>query len=280
MNAEERKGRIRRILVAVDASPPSLATLKEAIELASRLQAELLGIFVEDIQLLRMAGSPFAQEVGFSSGAVRQLDLQQMQLQLRAQAKQVRRRLSRLAKHSQVRWSFRVIRGEIDAELLSAASDVDLIILGRAGWSRKRQLGSTAQAMASQAPRPALIHESRIPLKPSILVLYDGTELGEKALVAAAELVRGQQGYLTVALIAEMEEEARNLQTEVALWLKARGMQARYRWMLEADEVKLKYLLRVEGECILVLPGGLAILQGERLTMLLNELKCPVMIVR
>jgi K+-sensing histidine kinase KdpD len=51
---------IRRILVALDASPDSLAALKTAADLARRMEAELMGLFVEDIELLRMADSPYA----------------------------------------------------------------------------------------------------------------------------------------------------------------------------------------------------------------------------
>jgi len=47
---------IRRILVALDASRYSLAALEAAIELAAGLEAELQGIFVEDVSELRAAG--------------------------------------------------------------------------------------------------------------------------------------------------------------------------------------------------------------------------------
>ena len=40
---------IRRILVAIDGSSHSLAALDAAADLASRLRAELSGLFVEDI---------------------------------------------------------------------------------------------------------------------------------------------------------------------------------------------------------------------------------------
>ena len=55
---------VRRILVAVDASHHSIAALEAAVELATRFQAELLGLYVEDINLLRLAQLPFGREVG------------------------------------------------------------------------------------------------------------------------------------------------------------------------------------------------------------------------
>ena len=52
MNERELEPTIRRILVALDASPHSLAALEAASELADALKAELVGIFVEDVNLL------------------------------------------------------------------------------------------------------------------------------------------------------------------------------------------------------------------------------------
>ena len=60
----ERGPSIRRILVALDASPSSLVALEEAAKLAAVWDAELAGVFVEDSELLRMAQLPFMQTVG------------------------------------------------------------------------------------------------------------------------------------------------------------------------------------------------------------------------
>jgi nucleotide-binding universal stress UspA family protein len=277
MNGEEGAGKITRILVAVDASPLSFAALEAAAELAASLHAELLGLYIEDINLLRAADSPFAREVGHFSGSIRDLDSQRLQRQLRSQARRVRHRLSQLAERSHIRWSFRVTRGAIDAELLSAASDVDLVILGRAGWSGKRQLGSTAQAVASSAPGPALLHAPRTASKPAILVVYDGSQVAQRALTTAANLILGQEGFLSVAIIAADHEEARRLQIEAAMWLRSRDLQARYRWLFEVDEEIVNKLMSVEGECTLVLPASM--LAAEDLVNLLHGLKCPVMVV-
>ena len=61
MNEGQGEVTIQRILVAVDASPPSFAALEAAVELAATLGAELIVLFVEDIALLRLAESPFFQ---------------------------------------------------------------------------------------------------------------------------------------------------------------------------------------------------------------------------
>lgn len=280
MNSNEGETSIKRILVAVDASPSSLVALEAAAELAVSLEAELLGLFIEDINLLRLGEVPFAREVGFSTGSIREVDLQGIQRQLRVQASQARRQIVRLARSMGFRWSFRVARGVINRELLEAASDADLVILGRRGWSGRRRLGSTAEAMISHASNVTMIMERRVKLEPTVLVLYDGSAPAQKALHMAADLVRKRRGYLTVAILALEEGEARRLQTEVGLWLHAQRLQARYRWMMEEDDQLIPELVRSEGGCMLVLPGEIPMLQGDRLMAVLNRLQCPVMVVR
>ena len=83
MNERELEPTTRRILVALDASQHSLAALEAASELAEALKAELVGIFVEDVNLLNLAGLPFVREVGYPSGAARPLDSPSMERALR-----------------------------------------------------------------------------------------------------------------------------------------------------------------------------------------------------
>jgi hypothetical protein len=131
--------------------------------------------------------------------------------------------------------------------------------------------------MASRAPSPALLHAPRTAPEPAVLVVYDGSQVAQRALTTAANLILGQEGFLTVAIIAADHEEARRLQIEAAIWLRSRDLQARYRWLFEVDEEKVKKLMSVEGECTLVLP--VSMLEAEDLVNLLHGLKCPVMVV-
>ena len=62
-----------RILVALDASPRSLAALSTAGALAAELDAELSGLFVEDINLQRLLALPFAREFCLLSGQLQPL---------------------------------------------------------------------------------------------------------------------------------------------------------------------------------------------------------------
>lgn len=280
MNESEREMTIRRILVALDASPHSLSALEAAAELAASLRAELLGLFVEDINLLRLAELPFAREVGFFSGTLRRLDTQHVERQLHAQAGRARQALTTIAERAQVRWSFHVARGQIASQLLAAALDADLVILGKAGWSGQRRLGSTARAVLSQVRGPALILQQGIRLGLPVLVLYDSSSTAQRALAAAIQLVRGKEGSVTILILADGPDAAQSLQTEVAAWLRERGLEARYRWLSKADVPRLCRVVQAEGGGVLVLHGDTPLLQDEALVALFNEVQCPVLLIR
>lgn len=122
---------IKRIMVALDSSQQSQAALKAAAQLAARLNVELLGLFVEDINLLQLASLPFAREVVYASETQRSLASVDMERSLRAQADRLRQTVENAASSAQVHWSFKVYRGVVTTELLSVGGEGDLLVLGK-----------------------------------------------------------------------------------------------------------------------------------------------------
>lgn len=127
---------IRRIVVSVEPAPHGRAALEIAAEIAERLGAELVGLFVEDVELLHLAGLPFAREIGFPSATTRALDVASMERSLRSLAGEARRALAEIAGRAPLRWSFRVARGSALAELLAAAAEADVLVARASGVER------------------------------------------------------------------------------------------------------------------------------------------------
>ena len=271
---------IKSILVALDASPQSLAALEAAADLARNLNAELVGMFVEDINLVRLAELPGTHEVGTSSGTARPLETGKLQRQLRARAERARRALAGVAQRSGVRWSFRVARGAIETELLKAANEADLVILGRAGWSGRGRLGSTAQALLSQAPRRALVLEAGEQLQPALMAVFDGSESALRALETAADMAVQRRGVLIVGIVGEDEAQASEHERQANDWLSRRGVDAQIRRLQAADSSELAGLIQAREDCMLVLPGESTMLQDKPLAEALGDFKCPVLVVR
>lgn len=119
---------MRRLLVAVEASPRSRAMLEQAAALARAIEAELAGLFVEDVNLLRLCGLP-GHEIALSSGMARRLEQATMERELRAQAEELRRLLEMVAQAREIAWSFQISRGRRREELLGAARKHDLVLL-------------------------------------------------------------------------------------------------------------------------------------------------------
>jgi nucleotide-binding universal stress UspA family protein len=125
----------RRVIVGFDAAAPLDRTaLEAAAGITARIEGELTGLFVENIDLLHMAALPFTREVGFPSAASRELDVERMERALRAVAGEAHRMLGTIAAGARLNWSFRVTRGVFATELASAAEEADLVLVpGAAG---------------------------------------------------------------------------------------------------------------------------------------------------
>lgn len=271
---------IERILVALDASADSQAALRAAATLAESLDAELIGLFVEDINLLRAAALPFTQEVRFPSATAKNVDKLKMERQLRNQAEQARQQLRIVAAERKISWSFRVARGPVAAELLAATAEADLLALGRVSrpFRRSRQMGSTARSAVSQAKRPVLLMHPGVDLNRPILLIYDGTPTSERALSAAARLAQAS-GSLRVLLCAQDDAEARQYEEHIKSQLKKSAITPEFRRLHQFDPENLAYILRLSGVELLVL-GRTAQLPPEILQAMLDKLDHPVLVVR
>lgn len=282
MNERELEPTIRRILVALDASPHSQAALEAASELAQALKAELIGIFVEDVNLLHLAGLPFAREVGYPSGIDRPLDSPSMERWLRIQAEQARQALASIATRRQLRWSFRVARGQVAAELLTAALEADLLALGKASWAstRRVRLGATARVVVAQALGPVLLLQHGHAICQPVQVVYNESPAARRALTTAVQLAALAGGHLTVMLVTDTPESARHLQEEVDARLQAEQVKGRYRQLVSPSAEELAQALHMAGGGTLIISADHHLLAGEGLPTLLDAMDCSVVLVR
>jgi nucleotide-binding universal stress UspA family protein len=282
VSKEEEQLKIRRILVALDASPHSLAALEAAADLAASFQAELIGLFVEDVNLLRLADLPFTREIGLFSARRRQIEVHEVERQLRGQARRVRRTFSVITQRLDLRGTFRVARGAITSKLLDAAADADMIILGKAGWSpiRLRQMGSTARAVALKSSALTVVLQDGTRLCSPIMLLYGDSPLAQKTLTVAARLVEEEEDWtLNVVIVAEGPEEAERMKEQAAQWLREHELVAEYYPIIGGSVPKLRQLIRQR--CgTLILAADSSLLRDEDLATLLEHVEAPVMIVR
>jgi nucleotide-binding universal stress UspA family protein len=196
--------KLHRILLPLDVSRDSLTAVEVAFDLAMGLGAEVSGLFVEDAQLLAAVSLPRAREIGSCSGISRSIGTNDIESGFRSVAKRARDILSATSRRVKVPSSFRIAHGDVAAEILSAASDADILILGKAGWAigDVRRPGSTCLAVLSKSRIPVMIVEQGAALLPPVLAVHDGSDAGERAVEFARQL-GAILGWKTVVLAAQ-----------------------------------------------------------------------------
>lgn len=271
---------IRRILIALDASTNSQAALEAAVNLAEMLRSEVLGLFVEDINLFRLAELPFVREIRFAERDTRRLEQEALLRRLHARAALLRRELEEMAAERKLTHSFRVIRGPVNRELLAAALETDMVVLGRLGHAvgRHAHLGSTAQAIVNQATSAVLLVKTDVEPGP-VIALYDGSENGRRALLLAAELA-DRVGDLRVLVWASDEQTAYTRRQYAIQLLERADIQLQFQHLSGDDPQRvIEWVDRQKGS-LLMLAGGARNLPEDIVQKLIDEAQQHILFLR
>jgi nucleotide-binding universal stress UspA family protein len=282
VSEEERRLRVRRILLALDAASLDPSVMVEAVQLAARFRAELLSLFVEDADLFRLAGTSSVRAVDPLSAAYRDVDSREIERLLRVRASRMRRSLAMLAERLEVSASFRVTRGRVASVVLTEAEKADVLVLDRSSWAlvKSRRLSPATRTVLSASPVSTLILRPGSRVELSVLVVHDGSPLADRALVAAVTLAERYDGRLTVLVLGDGMERAARLRSYIERHLEGHELQTRYRLLTESNVPKIASIVRMAGGGTLVLPARGSVLHDEALVGLLNEVDVPVLLVR
>ncbi len=123
---------IRRVVVACDAACDIAIAVAGAAEIAARCNAALHGVFLEDENLLRLAGLPVARQVDLSSARAENVGTDEIEKLFAILAGTMRRALSEAATTHGVLWSFATLRDMPTKAALAHEEGDILVIEGRA----------------------------------------------------------------------------------------------------------------------------------------------------
>lgn len=278
MSPSKTKMAVRRILVALDASPHSLAALDMAVDLAASMEAELAGLFVEDVELLRMAESPCAREIPYSAATGTALSRSLMERKFRAQSEQIRSAVAAAAHRAQVPWSFRIVRGQVTSALQAAVSEDDIVAIGRIGWSvgQPLRIGSTALELATGSVPLLLISQRAVLGNLRPLVYYDGSPASKNSLRVAAKLAKGGAKGIT-ALVGAADYEAKL--AEIQNLLQDQPLDLRCRKIDPGQKASLLRAIREEGAVLLVLASRQLLKDRHAFEDLLRAIDMPLLLL-
>lgn len=262
--------RIRRVTVALRGHAADADLLGSAARLARDTAAELSGVFLEDIDLLRLAELPLAIEICRSTCVRRRVEASEIGRQLASMAATAEEALARVARDAGVTWSFRVARGAVTALLTEAAAEADITLVPasrRAFWAYGERvvIGAPGRRLAAAAPAP-------------LAVVFDGSDAAMRALDVGKRLVAAEQRPLTVIVLSSSEETGEELRARVAEALGAQP--ARVHMLVPGDTARLLQVVREQRVGMLVVPALETARLPKTLEALQDRLDCPTLLVR
>ena len=274
MSSPEPRFPVRRIVIALESICENLKALEVAAEMAARIKAELHGIFIEDVNLVSAAHLPFVRQVSLHSAATRSFEPGDIEAEFRAMASRARGCLEDFASRMKVPWSFRIHRGD-RLSLVSGTERSDLLVLETATkpFARYMKLPTDWSEISLHSKRACLLLSASTSRRKGTLVVYDGSEAGERAMAAAIAL-DGTSGALMIVVPATASEGDAQKKLRVA------GMEAD---LYSIEKLNSAELLRViaQANCDLaILPASLAIEHRSVLQELLVTPPCALLLVQ
>lgn len=261
---------ICRILLAFGEENDVTGTFEAAAGLAQRLNAELHGLYLEDIDLLHLAGLPFARETGTTTAVTRRLRYPDIERGWQQQAARLQKNLSDIAARRQLRWSFQVLRGRMTA-LATEVTTTDVVAVSAMTRSRVEVLRTL--------PGPVLILPPVAAPGSAVGVLMDETPESEAALGFADTLVPDAGGDALRVIVVSAPDTHGQTRQQTDHMLSAKGVRARVLSLAVPEAVALTSLLKTSAVGTLVLPAGI-VARSPWLRAWLERPSCAVWVMR
>ena len=274
MNPGNAETIIQRVAIALDACHQSSQALLAAAEMAASLQAELEGIFIEDINLIRLAELPFTREIRPFSMTEETVDVKRMEQELRSLARQQQQKLELVAREKGIRCSFRIRRGQIKAELMNAVTEVNVLTLCRpvhmSGMFGRETIGDTTSTAAYPMQQA----------RSSVSVIFGSAQNEKNALLAAARLAGRLDTDISVLLTADSDIETGDLQRQAETILEPQTQPVNYIRLAGKQISDLVIATVSSNNQVLLVNSNNTLVTGGQLWPYLEQVFCPVLIVR
>jgi nucleotide-binding universal stress UspA family protein len=272
--------RFRRVLVALDSPASSEITLEMAAALAAATTSELRGLFVEDQDLLRLAGLPFAREVQLARAMSRVLVPEDLLRDVRAQAALARAAMEKQALLHRLSWSFQVAQGRSEDAILLAAERGDLIVISRSfgPLSSYGRLGRQARLIAARAPGPLLLPGAQRAGRPgAVLLPYDASPAAEQMLAIASDLALARREPLEIIRLGECTESIDSIAGRLRGSTGERGVPELRLWTPRDLTAVLRRLCEVD-RGLLLLPADAPCFDSAQIERIVERARVPIVI--
>lgn len=248
----------RRVLVDLSQGATEAQGLGVAAELASLLERDLVGVFVEDEALHGLASLPFARELRLPAHSWAPMDPDRLAAELRSEAERARGMLDVQCARLGIVGRFEVMRGDAASCMTVRSAGSDILVLGAPEGPAARRFGSFDRVWqaASRAEGPVVLLPHRILRRhgPIAVLLAGGAE---SRLDLAVRLVRATHEKLLLVL-PEGSVGAAEVLERTASSTGLGADQLRIATLDALSPARIDAILRPWGERMLLLDRALA----------------------
>lgn len=253
----------KRVMVVLGTFQDFQAILETAARLAAHQNAELSALLVEDVNLIHLAGLPFATEIDLISHSEQQFDLMKVSEALENEVQQIRRLLAEVKEQAKLPVSLKIVRGHYLTEAITAAEEVELLLLNqRRGRSTRTR-----------------IHWHREENIRPIWVILDESPAADRSLALAVELMRSHHTELNIILKVHTEGRIAQLKEKVHRFTA--GFQVKIHFYVEQkDDFSSVLPYIVERGCSIMIIGRGGPGDSQKLISVMSDKGgCPLLLV-
>lgn len=278
---------IKTILIGLDGSEHADAALQQALWLAGRLRATLIGLHVIDV--VSIEGS-FLHDISGSLGFEPYLDFSaKLREALRERGQVLLDTFVQRCGERSIPCDTELVMGIVANEICDHARTADLVMIGHRGINERFStglLGSTAESVTRKSPKPVFVTPMRFQEITRPLLAYDGSQRASAAMHAAAEVASALALPLTVLHVARDETtDGAKVLDEARRYLQSYDLAVTCESVVGHPHQRIIEVIREHGhDCLFIGAYGhsriIEMVLGSTTEFVLRNSPCPVFLAR
>ncbi len=269
-----------KIVLRMRGGAASPLVLEVAIRFARIFRGELVGMFVENEELLALSQMPFAREISLTGNRTRTLSLDIVRQEMAAASAEMAREFKRLTRAAHIPTRFEVLRGMAEEAKIKAMTETGILAIGEplalVAPDRFPELLSEVSGVSGVIVAGC---DARRAQGPIITILDPASDVAR--LVDTAEQVAGEGAQEVVILIANaLESEALRLEADARAALDT-GTRYKFERVGEVSPHSLGALVRRhKGGLVIARINGPIATSGIEASRFACALDCPLLLLR
>lgn len=269
-----------KVVLRMRGGTASPLILEAAVRVARAFRGELRGLFVEDDELLSLAGLPFAQEISLTGRRSRPLSPEIVRREMEAASAVMRREFEQLTRAARIPAHFEFVRGAAEDALRAAMQEFGILAIGEPlALAGAPALPSLATGLSELAGLVVVGCEARRATGPVLVIIDPASDVAQ--LVDTAERIADESAQDVILLIVSREAaEAERMEVTARAALDS-GTRYRFAKTGDATPQTIRELAQRNAAGLVIARFGGPLAADERLALRAAcALDCPLLLLR